>query len=40
VLLLAHRTSLDTIGADELFLPGVLDPRDRALDQALAARPD
>jgi hypothetical protein len=26
-------------GADELFRGGVLDPRDRALDQALAAQP-
>jgi hypothetical protein len=27
-------------GADELFRRGVLDTRDRVLDQALAARPD
>jgi hypothetical protein len=26
-------------GADELFWRGVLDPRDRALDQALVGRP-
>jgi hypothetical protein len=26
-------------GADELYRGGVLDPRDRALDQALAAQP-
>jgi hypothetical protein len=29
----------DTIGADELFWRGVLDPRDRALDQALVGQP-
>jgi hypothetical protein len=28
-----------TIGADGLFWPGVLDPRDRALDQALVRQP-
>jgi hypothetical protein len=28
-------TSPDTSGADELFWRGVLDPRDRALDQTL-----
>jgi hypothetical protein len=26
-------------GADELFWRGVLDPRDRALDQAMVGRP-
>jgi hypothetical protein len=29
----------DTIGAVELFWRGVLDPRDRALDQALVGQP-
>jgi hypothetical protein len=33
-------TSSDTIGADELFWRGVLDPRDRALDQVLVGQPD
>jgi hypothetical protein len=37
--LLAQWTSPDTIGADELFWRGVLDPRDRALDQALVGQP-
>jgi hypothetical protein len=37
--LIAQWTSPDTVGADELFWRGVLDPRDRALDQALAAQP-
>jgi hypothetical protein len=32
-------SSPDTIGADELFWRGVLDPRDRALDQALVGQP-
>jgi hypothetical protein len=35
----AQWTSPDTIGADELFWRGVLDPRDRALDQALVGQP-
>jgi hypothetical protein len=39
VLLVAQWTSPDTIGADELFWRGVLDPRDRALDQALVGQP-
>jgi hypothetical protein len=39
VTLLAQWTSPDTIGADELFWRGVLDPRDRALDQALVGQP-
>jgi hypothetical protein len=38
VPLIAQWTSRDTIGADELFWRGVLDPRDRALDQALAGQ--
>jgi hypothetical protein len=38
--LLAQWTSPDTIGADELFWRGVLDPRDRALDQALVGSRD
>jgi hypothetical protein len=37
--LLAQWTSPDTIGADELFWRGVLDPRDRALDQTLVGQP-
>ena len=38
--LLAQRRSPDTCrGADELFRRGVLDPKDRALDQVLAAQP-
>jgi len=36
----AQWTSPDTIGADELFWRGVLDPRDRALDQALVGSRD
>jgi hypothetical protein len=39
VLLGAQWTSPDTIGADELFWRGVLDPRDRALDPALVGQP-
>jgi hypothetical protein len=35
----AQWTSPDTIGADELFWRRVLDPRDRALDQALVGQP-
>src|SRR5947209_7474848 len=38
-LLLWQWTSPDTIGAVELFWRGVLDPGDRALDQALVAQP-
>jgi hypothetical protein len=38
--LFAQWTSPDTIGADELFWRGVLDPRDRALDQALVGSRD
>jgi hypothetical protein len=37
--LFAQWTSPDTIGADELFWRGVLDPRDRALDQSLVGQP-
>ncbi|MGH2949522.1 MAG: hypothetical protein ACRDPC_25245 [Solirubrobacteraceae bacterium] len=37
--LVAQWASPDTIGADELFWRGVLDPRDRALDQALVGQP-
>jgi hypothetical protein len=37
--LIAQWTSPDTIGADELFWRGVLDPTDRALDQALVGQP-
>jgi hypothetical protein len=35
--LVAQWTSPDTIGADELFWRGVLDPRDRALAISLPA---
>jgi hypothetical protein len=38
--LIAQWTSPNTIGADELFSRGVLDPRDRALDQALVGSRD
>jgi hypothetical protein len=37
--LLAQWTNPDTIGADEQFWRGVLDPGDRVLNQALAGQP-
>jgi hypothetical protein len=37
---LQRRSRRDTIGADELFWRGVLDPRDRALDQGLVGSRD
>jgi hypothetical protein len=38
--LIAQWTSPDTIDADEPFWRNVLDPRDRALDRALAGSRD